>query len=169
MTGGQGMTSPFLARCWRREPDECDAFSTGLKPIGNDDRRRGGRRLGRDNNNDPFAEALDQLQSHLQNCVSDDDDLAQAHELLSRLLEAMPKGSEEDDSEDSEASNDPEAQRRDPDHFQGQGRRSEDDGYPSDPQQKPEGQDRRRQRRRMAGDQRPQEGILARILAAKTR
>ena len=68
-----------------------------------------------------------------------DEDLSTAQLLLEKLLETSG-------GEDSEASRDPEVQRNDPDNFQGQDRR-----------------------KRMAGDQRPQEGKLAKILAAKTR
>ena len=91
---------------------------------------------GRDDS--PLSDALDQLQNHLQGCVSDPDDLNTAQELISQLLEAAGGGQ----SEDSEASNDPERQRRDPDSFQGQDRG-----------------------KRMAGDQRPQSGKLDKILA----
>jgi hypothetical protein len=55
------------------------------------DRSRGGRdrrRLGRDDDN-LLSDRLDQLQSHLQNAITDPDDLSQANELLSQLLEAI--------------------------------------------------------------------------------
>ena len=90
------------------------SFPKGLKPAGADRKKRWS---GRDA--DPLADALDAIQEHLQNSISDPDDLNQAQALLSRLLEtAMP----DSDGEDSEAPNDPEVQRRNPDNFQGQDR-----------------------------------------------
>jgi hypothetical protein len=76
------------------------------------DRRRGGRDrrpFGRDD--DPLSDRLDQLQEHLQNVIEDPADLSQANDLVSQLLEAMPKGGED------EASNSGEEQRRDPNLF----------------------------------------------------
>jgi hypothetical protein len=129
------------------------------------DRRRGGRRLGRDA--DPFSDALDQLQEHLQNAVTDPDDLSKANDLLEQLVNAMP-----DQSED-EASLDPEAQRLDPNLFL-KGKLSAGDWKAYDEMCKARdarlgaegGEDRRR---RMAGDQRPQAGKLDKILATRNR
>jgi hypothetical protein len=134
------------------------------------DRRRGGRDrrpFGRDD--DPFSDALNQLQDLLQDVISDPADLTQANELVSRLLEAMPSGGEDD------APNDPEAQRKDPNLFL-QDRRKATDGKLSDRDWKTyddlckaRDADNDPQRNRMAGDQRPPAGKLAGILAAKTR
>src|SRR5271154_3947621 len=95
--------------------------------AGNDRRRV--RRMGRD---DAGSDELDRLTSHLQNAISDPDDLAKADTLLSQLLDALAVPDETSGEDD--VSNDPEAQRKDPDHFQGA--------------------DRRGRRGRMAGDQR---------------
>jgi hypothetical protein len=126
-------------------PMNAGQFPKGLKPIGNDRKKRWS---GRDA--DPLADALDAMQEHLQNCISDSDDLNQAQALLQRLLEtAMPDNGEqsEDDGEGAaeQQRRDPDAQRRDPGLFQ-----AGDRG------------------RRMAGDRAPA-GKLAQILAAKTR
>jgi hypothetical protein len=120
-------------------PMNAAQFPKGLKAIGND--RSGRRWSGRDA--DPMADALDALQDHLQNCIGDGDDLNTAQLLLQRLLETAGGEADEGDS----GSTDPEKQRANPDNFQGQDRRG----------------------KRMAGDQRPQEGKLDKILAAKTR
>jgi hypothetical protein len=112
-----------------------------LKPSGNDGKKWSGR------DQDPLADALDAMQEHLQNCISDPNDLAQAHQLLSTLLEkAMPdQGGGDADNPAETARLDPDAQRRNPGLFQAGDRRG-----------------------RMAGDQRPQESKLAKILAADT-
>ena len=112
-----------------------------FKPIGKDGKRWSGR------DQDPLADALDAMQEHLQNCIWDPDDLSQAHQLLSTLLEkAMPdQGAGDVDDPAETARLDPDAQRKDPGMFQNQDRRG-----------------------RMAGDQRPQESKLAKILAADT-
>jgi hypothetical protein len=134
------------------------------------DRRRGGRDA------DPFSDALDRMQSHLQNAITDPDDLSQANELLSQLLEAMPSGGADD-------APDPEAQRKDPDLFL-KDRRAATDGKLSDrdwdsydalckardAKRAKDDNDPGARRNPMAGDQRPrQEGKLAGILAAKPR
>jgi hypothetical protein len=77
-------------------------FPRGLKPVGNDD-------------NGPVAEVLDQLLSHLQNTLSDPDDLARAHTLVQQLLDAT--ANERDAGSEDEVSNNPEAMRKDPDPF----------------------------------------------------